>query len=119
MDFLTTITGFGDLYEEFLEEKMVIVFNDGAPPELAELAMTHTRADMQQPIKVGDEVVFGAKTFTVTAVGEEANSTLRDLGHCSFMFNGLPEAELPGQVELAGDGVPEVAVGDKFEIHFK
>ena len=44
MDYKTTVTSFGELYGEFYEQGMIVVFNDNAPGELAELSALHTAA---------------------------------------------------------------------------
>lgn len=116
MDYKSKITGIGEVALGFLDENMLIVFNDNAPPELAELSVHHQICPVDQDIKVGDVVIFGNKDYVVTAVGEEANKTFHQMGHCTFMFTGKPEADLPGHIELSGDGVPEIKIGDMLEI---
>lgn len=38
--------------------------------------------------------------------------TLKELGHCTFKFTGKSEAEVPGQIELAGENHPVIEIGD-------
>lgn len=118
MDYRSTVTGIGDLVAEFIEQGMLIVFNDNAPAELAEMAVQHTAASMDSDVHVGDVIILGDKEYVVTAVGTEANHTLKTMGHCTFKFSGNDEVELPGHIELEGDGMPEIKVGDRFEIMF-
>ncbi len=120
MKFTTKVTGIGEMVEELINEgNLVIVFNDNAPPELMDVAVRHTPAELPQPVKAGDIVRFGENEYKVTAVGDEANHTLKNLGHCTFKFSGNPEVELPGQIELDGKGiVPDIKVDDIFEIEF-
>ncbi len=119
MDYNSTITAIGPLVEEMAREAgLIIVFDDNAPESLAEMAVLHTHCDLSQDVKVGDVVFFGNDEYIVTAVGEEANKTLKSMGHCSFKFTGEDAVDMPGQIALKGDGVPEVAVGDNFEIIF-
>lgn len=121
MKFSTIVTGIGPFVEEFIKDgNFMIVFNDNAPPELKEMAVLHTQAEMPQEVKVGDIVRFGDQELIITGVGDEANHTLKTMGHCTFRFNGAKEPELPGQIELQADGIPpKVNVGDVFEIEFK
>jgi len=118
MDYKTKVTGIGDLVKDFIEQGMIIVYNDNAPKELAEMAVTHTIASMDQEAKTGDVVILGNKDYVITAVGDEANHTLHNIGHCTFCFSGASEVELPGHIQLEGEGMPEINIGDPFEIYF-
>ncbi|GHV75973.1 hypothetical protein AGMMS49942_07940 [Spirochaetia bacterium] len=119
MAYRAAFTGLGEEYGEFFEQGMVVVFNENAPAELAELAALHTISVLEREVKPGDEIVLGNKRYTVTAVGEKANDTLGKLGHCTFIFTGAAEAELDGQIVLKGDGMPDLKAGDPFEINFR
>lgn len=46
MDFTTEVTQIGEMVEEFLKEKLLIVFDENAPPELAEIAILHTKKNL-------------------------------------------------------------------------
>lgn len=118
MDYKSQITGIGPMALDFLSENMIIVFNDNAPPELAELSILHKACDVDQDIKVGDVIAISDCSYIVTAVGEEANKTFRTMGHCTLKFTGKSEVELPGHIELAGESMPEIKVGDMLEIMF-
>jgi PTS system glucitol/sorbitol-specific IIA component len=117
MDYKTTVTGFGEMYAEFYEQGMIVVFNDNAPGELAELSALHTSAVLERDVRPGDTVLLGNKKYTVRAVGTEASRTLRKMGHCTFVFTGSETAELDGHIVLKGDGMPEIKQGDPFEIY--
>ena len=119
MAYRTIVTGIGELVPEMAAEGLLIVFNGNAPAELADISILHTAAGLEKDVQPGDEVLFGKTRFTVTAVGDEANYTLRKMGHCSFCFNGASVAELPGQIVVSGGNMPEVSIGDAFEIHFQ
>jgi PTS system glucitol/sorbitol-specific IIA component len=117
MEYKTTITKLGETYGEIFEQGMVVVFNENAPEELAELSALHTPAKLPRDVKPGDEVVLGKKRYTVTAVGSEANYTLGKMGHCTFIFTGAAKAELDGHIVLKGDGMPVLNPGSPFEIY--
>lgn len=119
MDFVTKITQIGELVEEFLTEKLLIVFNDNAPPGLAEISVLHTIEEFTREVSVGDMVYFGKSAYEVTAVGDEANKTLESMGHCSFSFTGENQAKLPGQIEVKGQSMPTLKVGDVFSITYQ
>lgn len=116
MDYKTTVTHIGGLVAEFIEQDIIIVYNDNAPEELRDLSVGHTAANLEKDVSVGDTVILGSKKYEVSAVGSEANETLRKMGHCTLSFGGSDTAELPGFLELKGDGMPEIKIGDKFEI---
>jgi len=111
------ITEIGSLANELITEGMLIVFNDNAPLALREMSILHTIEVLNHQVKVDDIVVFGEKEYLVTAVGHEANETLETMGHCTFCFNGSDMAQIPGQIELMGEGVPFVEVGFDFHIY--
>ncbi|MGL4608049.1 MAG: PTS glucitol/sorbitol transporter subunit IIA [Eubacteriaceae bacterium] len=111
------ITEIGSMVDELMEAGMLIVFNDDAPDALREMSVLHTIEELVHPVKVDDIVVFGNKEFLVTAVGYEANETLKTMGHCTFCFNGADKVEIPGQIELLGEEKPVVEVGFDFHIY--
>ena len=106
MKYHTMITGWGELALSFLDDpeaNFIILFNNDAPPELAELSILHTKEQLLGIPAPGDIMLIGEKVFTITAVGEEAKSTLRDLGHCTLSFKGGSEPERPGCIMLEGE----------------
>lgn len=118
MKYRSKITGIGELAFELLEENdSLIIFNDNAPEELAEISFLHTISEFQEEIAVGDSILLGDQVYTVTAVGYEALHTLRELGHCTFRFSGKDQVELPGQIELEGPGRPNMKIGDMIVIN--
>lgn len=118
MDYKTKITKLGKSVAEFSEQNILIVYNENAPAELAELSVLHTIAAMSRDVRVEDVVVIGDKDYVVTAVGDEVNHTMATMGHCTLSFNGADTAKLPGHLELAGSGMPNIKPGDPFEIYF-
>ena len=67
MKYKSVITGIGPEALEFLSPELdlnfVIIFNEDAPPELAELAILHTNAALEGMPAVGDTFKLGKKTF--------------------------------------------------------
>ncbi len=116
MSYKTTVTEIGPMVQDFIGEKMIIVFNDNAPDALREMAVLHSIEEVTDDIKVGDKIIISGKEYEVTAVGEEANETFRTMGHCTFSFHGSDTAKIPGHVELKGEGMPEFTVGCTIEI---
>lgn len=100
------ITGWGDEALRFLEDpeaNFIILFNDDVPPELAEVSVLHTKEELFEMPSRGDSVIIGDKVFEITAVGEKAKTTLKDLGHCTFVFKGKDTPDRPGCIMLQGD----------------
>lgn len=113
MKYNSKVTAIGELaFELFEANNSIIIFNDTAPPELAEIAFVHTGSEIEGEIKVGDSVQLGNQAYTITAIGYEALHTLKELGHCTLKFSGKDSVELPGQIDLAGPGKPNLKVND-------
>ncbi|MBQ6440940.1 MAG: PTS glucitol/sorbitol transporter subunit IIA [Mogibacterium sp.] len=111
MKYDVTVTGLGDMALAFLDPAMemrfVILFNEDAPAELAELAILHTKAEMTEAPAPGDTMKIGEKTYKITAVGDEAIHTLKELGHCTLAFTADTEPYRPGCINLDGEIITE------------
>ncbi len=99
--YVTEIKEIGPEVAEFLDEKYLILFEMGAPPELAEMAVLHEPSHMrEEPPEPGDVLTIGENQFRITAVGGKAWKNIDELGHAVFVFNGTQEPEMPGQICL-------------------
>lgn len=120
MKYSAEITGFGSLAFEFLDEScnFIIIFNENAPQELADISVLHTISDLKEEPKKGDIVSICGIEYTIADVGYEAINTLKELGHCTLSFKGLDKVERPGIIELIGDPIrqEQLAIGGKIEI---
>ena len=106
MKFYCEITSIGEESLLFLDDpnaNFIIIFNNNAPAELAEFSVLHTPANYNADPAVGDTLIIGDKAFTITAIGDEALHTLRQIGHCTLSFKGGTAPERPGCIMLAGD----------------
>ena len=116
MKYNVTVTGLGDMALAFLDPAMemrfVILFNDDAPAELAELAILHTQAELTEAPAPGDTMKIGEKTYKITAVGDEAIHTLKELGHCTLAFTADTEPYRPGCINLDGEIITEADVAN-------
>jgi PTS system glucitol/sorbitol-specific IIA component len=116
MKYDVTVTGLGDMALAFLDPAMemrfVILFNDDAPAELAELSILHTKAELSEAPAPGDTMKIGEKTYKVTAVGDEAIHTLKELGHCTLAFTADTEPYRPGCINLDGEVITEADVAN-------
>jgi PTS system glucitol/sorbitol-specific IIA component len=95
-----------------IEMRFVILFNDNAPAELAELAILHTQAELTEAPAPGDTMKIGEKTYKITAVGDEAIHTLKELGHCTLAFTADTEPYRPGCINLDGEIITEADVAN-------
>ena len=116
MKYNVTVTGLGDMALAFLDPAMemrfVILFNDNAPAELAELAILHTQAELTEAPAPGDTMKIGEKTYKITAVGDEAIHTLKELGHCTLAITADTEPYRPGCINLDGEIITEADVAN-------
>lgn len=121
MKYSSEITGWGSEAKAFLKElNYIILFNDNAPFELAEISILHTAAELHGDIAVGDTVIIGDKVFEITAVGDEAQHTFKELGHATINFAGRDVPDLPGHIMLKGDEPlteDDIQKGVKIEIY--
>lgn len=121
MKYTSEITGWGNEAKAFLKElNYIILFNDNAPSELAEISILHSVSELKGDIEVGDTFVIGNKIFDVTAVGDEAQHTFRELGHATINFAGRDVPDLPGHIMLKGEEpltVDDIQKGVKVEIY--
>ena len=113
MKYEVTITAIGSLAESFLENSSsVILLDEGVRPNLSEMVVEHTPSALNEDIKVGDTLTMGPNTsFTVVAVGADANANLRKEGHATIVINA--EGSMPGQIRVEGDLPPRLNIGDK------
>jgi PTS system glucitol/sorbitol-specific IIA component len=120
MKYDVTVTGLGSMALEFLapgmEMQFVILFNDDAPPELADMAILHTAGTLSEDPAPGDTLKLGSKTYKITAVGDEAIHTLKEMGHCTLAFSSDTTPYRPGCINLDGEIVTKDDVVNGAEI---
>lgn len=120
MKYDVKITGLGSMAMEFLDPAMemqfVILFNDDAPPELADMAILHTAGTLSEDPAPGDTLKLGSKTYKITAVGDEAVHTLKEMGHCTLAFSSDTTPYRPGCINLDGEIVTKDDVVNGAEI---
>lgn len=119
--YATEVTELGPEVAGFLEADLMILFAEGAPPELAEISVNHRPSEQREsPPSPGDVLVLGDHELKITAIGEKAWPNVLQLGHAVFKFNGVSEVELPGEIcieEPRGLDLVEIVVpGARIEI---
>ena len=99
MIFSTQISAIGPEVDSLLENGVLILFAEGAPPELAEVSVLHKvkKATTEAPT-VGSILTIGKESAKITAVGPAAWKKVVDMGHVVINFNGASAAERPGEI---------------------
>jgi len=103
MIFKTIITDIGRDVAELIADGVLILFAEGAPPELAEVSVLHSIdvISTDREPSAGDLINIGASSVMITAVGPLAWQKVRDIGHVVITFNGASTAERPGEICVA------------------
>jgi PTS system glucitol/sorbitol-specific IIA component len=113
----TRVVAIGPLVEEFRASGLLVLFQAGAPEELAEFSVLHEASVNLATVAPGDTVRLGAAdTYGVLAVGDVVNKNLASLGHLILKANGLTEPEMLGDVCVEAKPLARLSVGDEIEI---
>ncbi|MDX6300417.1 MAG: glucitol/sorbitol system component [Nocardioidaceae bacterium] len=112
----STVTAVGSQVEAFLDHGILIFFADESPAELHDMSVRHTAAVAEEGPQAGDTIVLGEHRMEILAVGSVVADNLLQLGHLDLKANGLTEAKLPGDVNVATQDLPLLASGDAFRI---
>jgi len=96
----TRVTAVGPEVADLAEGGVVILFADGAPPELAEVSILHSveisPSDAAPP--VGSPIRIGEISAAITGIGDYAWQKVKDIGHVVITFNGSDQVERPGEI---------------------
>ena len=98
--FSTVITEVADEARELVEGGVLILFAEGAPPELAEVSVLH-RVKIEPtaaPPAVGATLHVAGHAARITAIGEYAWRKIGEIGHVVVNFNGATDAPRPGEI---------------------
>lgn len=112
----STVLELGPDVDMFMEEKMLIIFNETAPKDLRDIAVIHTAAPLEGVIAIGDVLSFDDQSYRVTFVGSKVNETVQELGHCTIAFNGEDHADLPGTLCVEAKEMPVISASTKILI---
>jgi PTS system glucitol/sorbitol-specific IIA component len=79
---------------------MLILFAEGAPPELAEVSVLHAveAAPTAQSPGVGAQLSLGGVSARITAIGDYAWRKIGEIGHVVINFNGAATTPRPGEI---------------------
>lgn len=118
----TQITSVGPDVADLAEGGVVILFADGAPPELSEVSVLHKPnvGPTEEAPTVGQSITIGTIEAAITAVGESAWKKVVDLGHVVINFNDAVSTERPGEICAASVDVDALkaalAIGETITI---
>ncbi|MGX7107421.1 PTS glucitol/sorbitol transporter subunit IIA [Hutsoniella sourekii] len=112
----TKVINIGDEAELFKGEKMMILFGENAPEDLAEYCYNINVNDINGSIEPGLTLQIGQDSYQITAVGDVVEKNLRDLGHITIRFNGSTDAELGGTLYVEDKELPSLSVGTEITI---
>lgn len=112
----TQINKIGPSIEDFLGEKMLILFGENAPAELAEYCLLIDVNNVEEDITSGDTLQLGENEYKVTAVGDAVKKNLSSLGHITLKFDGSTAPELPGTLYLEDSEIVLPKSGDFIQV---
>ncbi|WP_238943184.1 PTS glucitol/sorbitol transporter subunit IIA [Planococcus beijingensis] len=110
------ITEIGEEVDVFIEENMLVIFNDTVPDSLRSIGVIHERADLLDKVMAGDVLEINEQRYEILFVGSKVNDTLDEIGHCTIAFNGETEASLPGTMCVEKKALPNLKVGSAIRI---
>ena len=99
----TALTAVGPDAADLLEGGILILFADGAPPELAEVSVLHRVAEgpSADGPTVGASLTIGEVGAELTAIGKLAWAKIADMGHVVINFDGAAESQRPGEISVS------------------
>lgn len=114
----TIVKNQGPLAEEFIGEKMIILFNENAPAELAEFCVLHVGNELTDTVEVGDILKINGIEYKIVEVGCEVQKNLGNLGHIALRFNNNADGEsLEGSIYLEDKEVSLPQIGTEIAIY--
>lgn len=105
------VTAVGPLVDEFTGAGIWVFFRDDVPEEIAAFALLHHAAAPRKLLAPSQIIEIEGNMYTVTAVGDVANQNVETLGHLVLKANGLTKPEMPGDVCIEAQALPEPTVG--------
>ena len=116
----TKVKALGPMAADFIGEKMIILFNENAPAELAEFCVTHAGNELTDTVEKGDVLEINGKQYDIVEVGCQVQKNLKDLGHIALRFNNNEEGEsLEGSLYMEDKPVELPEEGSEIAIYKK
>lgn len=112
----TTIKSIGKDAKAFEAEKMMILFGDNAPSELADFCYVIDLVSVDEDITAGDTLKLDDVSYQITSVGDAVRKNLNDLGHITLKFDGSTTAGQSGSLYLEEKEIVDVKPGSTITI---
>ncbi|HWQ75079.1 MAG TPA: PTS glucitol/sorbitol transporter subunit IIA [Syntrophomonas sp.] len=110
------IVKIGPNAKDFIQEDMVIFFNENVPSYLADYCYLLDDGEGQCIAKAGDSIKIGEECFKITAVGDVAMQNYASLGHLVIRFDGNRIPIQPGTIHVERKEIPSLKVGTAISI---
>lgn len=112
----TTIKSIGNDAKAFEAEKMMILFGDNAPSELADFCYIIDVVSVDEDITKEHILKLDNVPYRITSVGDAVRKNLNDLGHITLKFDGSTTAEQPGSLYLEDKEIADIKPGSTITI---
>ena len=85
-----SVTAIGKLARKFLEtNSSIILLDEGAHPNLAEMVIEHTSGDLKSDITVGDTLTLGKQKYNASVRTRMTRSATAGTARCSLTQRAL------------------------------
>lgn len=112
----TQVQDIGAEAKEFAEIKMLILFGNEAPDALRSSCYIIAVNPLQGTIVPGMILKIDDHEYQITAVGNEVQRNLGNLGHIAISLTGKQTAELPGTLYVENGNYPDIIKGSTLKI---
>lgn len=116
MEITATVTAIGTQALD-ADDPLVILFDESATAALRDIAVIQRFASTTEQaalaLVAGDQLVIDATPYTITSVGQLANTNLQTIGHVSLIFAPVPEQPLANALYLTPVVKPKLTVGSQ------
>ncbi|MGX7075634.1 MULTISPECIES: PTS glucitol/sorbitol transporter subunit IIA [Globicatella] len=113
----TKVVNIGSEAKMFIEEKMVVLFGENAPAELADYTFNIIVNPLDGEIEPGMKLRINNQEYIVTAVGNAVKKNLEDLGHITIRFTGEKVAELAGTLYVEDKQIDDIQIGTEIALY--
>ena len=114
--FSTVIKEIGENASEFLDSGMLVMFGSEAPADLRPYCFLIELNPLEDIIESGDILIIDETEYKILAVGGHVNKNLRDLGHITIDFKGVPDNSMLGTLYTEEKSIAKILVGTKITI---
>lgn len=113
----TKVVDIGAEAQDFKSVNMLIFFGNEAPDALRSSCFIIDVKPLNENIKVDQILQIGNDNYKITAVGNEVNRNLQNLGHMAVKFTGDSTAEMPGSIYVEKGNFPNISKGTEVKIY--